>query len=83
VYFLIVGLWSLFPSVTLKKTWILLAEALLQILELDGAKNIFKLIGDIAMVVNLERISRCEDRNELIGHVCVLFGDFVLAQAGS
>lgn len=38
------------------------------------------MIGDIAMVINIERISKCEDLNEAIGHVCVLFGDFTLAQ---
>lgn len=70
----------MFPTVSLKKTWVLLAEALLQILELDGAKKIFKMIGDIAMVINLDRINQCEDRNEVIGHICVLFGDFNMAQ---
>ena len=58
----------------------LLAEALLQILELDGAQKIFKMLGNIAMVINIERISKCEDLNEALGHVCVLFGDFTLAQ---
>jgi hypothetical protein len=32
------------------------------------------------MVMNLERIEQCEERNELIGHVSVLFNNFNLAQ---
>jgi WD repeat-containing protein 19 len=73
-------LWGLYPAVSNKKTWTLLAEALLQILQIDAAKKIFRIIGDIAMVTNLERILLCEDRQEMMGHICVLFGDFNLAQ---
>lgn len=73
-------IWSLCPAISSKKAWVLLAEALLQLLDLRAAKKIFRIIGDVGMVMNLERIEQREERNEQIGHICVLFGDFNLAQ---
>ena len=38
------------------------------------------MIGDVAMVYNLERILKCDEKFELIGHIFVILGNFSEAQ---
>ena len=73
-------MWALYPEVSSKKAWLLLAESLLQWLELNAAKRVFGMIGDVAMVYNLERILKCDEKFELIGHIFVILGNFSEAQ---
>ncbi|KAJ2993993.1 WD repeat-containing protein 19 [Globomyces sp. JEL0801] len=74
-------LWSLYPTVKSSTAWLMLAEALLKSLEVKAAKRIYRqILGDVGMVMNLERIEVVEERIELLGHIAVLFEDFNLAQ---
>jgi hypothetical protein len=73
-------LWGMYPQVSSKNAWLLVAEGLLKLLEIPAAKRIFRMIGDIRMVMNLERILKCEETFELQGHIFVILGDYNQAQ---
>lgn len=76
-----VDCWKYVPFITSKRPWTILAEALIENLEIKTSKRIYRnIIKDVGMVMNLERIEKCEERSELIGHVAVLFNNFNLAQ---
>lgn len=57
----------------------MLAETALQQLDVKFAKRIYRNLGDVAMVMNLDRLDSIEDRIELVGHIAVFFNEFTLA----
>lgn len=74
-------LFSLFPEFKARRCWTLVAETALSVLDLKTARRIYQqILSDAGMVITLNRLGAIEDRNELLGHVAVIFGDFDLAQ---
>ncbi|KAH6596396.1 hypothetical protein BASA50_005102 [Batrachochytrium salamandrivorans] len=75
------SIWQLYPTITSRQVWTMLAEAALHSLDISTAKRVYcQMIGNAGMVMNLARIGAIEEQSELQGHVAVIFGDFNAAQ---
>ncbi|KAJ1537325.1 WD repeat-containing protein 19 [Nowakowskiella sp. JEL0078] len=74
-------LWSCLEHITSKKSWVMVTEAALQILDVATALRVYReVLGNAGMVLTLQELQEIEDRNLLKGHIAVLFGDYNLAQ---
>ncbi|KAL5037819.1 hypothetical protein RTP6_005194 [Batrachochytrium dendrobatidis] len=74
-------IWKLFPKVSSRQAWAMLAEAALHSIDVPTAKRVYRqMLGDAGMMMNLLRIEAVEELTELQGHIAVIFGDFNLAQ---
>ncbi|MEW5318051.1 MAG: hypothetical protein WDW38_009304 [Sanguina aurantia] len=63
--------------------WQQLGGAALEILDLDMAIAAHRMLGDASMVLSLERVKPCEDKNLRAAHVLVLLEkDYDIAQVG-
>ena len=75
-------LWSMKSVILSRKAWTLVAESALRALDLIFAKRIYReILTDAGMVMTLESIDKCQELNELCGHIATLFKEFDLAQS--
>ncbi|KAJ8599437.1 hypothetical protein CTAYLR_008001 [Chrysophaeum taylorii] len=60
--------------------WLALSGKAMEVMEVDLAIRVYRQLGDAGMVVGLERIVHCEDKNLLAGHILLLFSNYGAAQ---
>lgn len=63
-----------------KECWNALSKEALKQLEIDLALNVFRQLGDTAMVLSLEKMLYIEEKNLLAGHVALLFQEYDTAE---
>ncbi|KXJ24489.1 WD repeat-containing protein 19 [Exaiptasia diaphana] len=72
--------WNAAKALDSKEHWIELGKTAIKHLELDLAIKVYRKIGDVAMVLSLEKIKDVEDRNLLSGYVAMFLEDYNTAQ---
>jgi WD repeat-containing protein 19 len=74
-------IWSLVPVITTTRSWVMLADNALFVLDIATAKRIYRqILGNAGMVMTLEELEWIDDRNLIAGHVSALIGNVSLAQ---
>ncbi|XP_007496615.1 WD repeat-containing protein 19 isoform X2 [Monodelphis domestica] len=72
--------WELCKILNDQDTWNELARACLHHMEVEFAIRVYRTIGNVGMVMSLEKIKGIEDHNLLAGHLAMFTNDFSLAQ---
>jgi WD repeat-containing protein 19 len=72
--------WEIALQLNNRSLWLALSGKSMEHLDIGLAVQVYRDIGDAAMVQSLERIKRIEDRQLLSGHVHLLFSQFEEAQ---
>ncbi|XP_031560697.1 WD repeat-containing protein 19-like [Actinia tenebrosa] len=72
--------WSIAKTLDSKLEWVELAKKAVQHLDLELAIKVYRKIGDVAMVLSLEKIKGLEDKNLLSGYVAMFLEDYSTAQ---
>jgi hypothetical protein len=66
-----------FTSGLSKKTWVIIGELALKSLDFKTSKRVYQqILNEAGMYLTICRIEKIEDRNELLGHIAVIFEDF-------
>ncbi|GCB62944.1 hypothetical protein scyTo_0007313 [Scyliorhinus torazame] len=60
--------------------WTEFARACLHHMEVEFAIRVYRMIGNVGMVISLEQVKGIEDHNLLAGHLAMFTNDFNLAQ---
>ena len=80
-YGLFDNIWAQTDYIKSRRVWTALAETALGFLDLHFAARIYQqILSDAGVAITIDRIQNLEDRNELLGHIAVVFKDFDLAQ---
>ncbi|XP_042197361.1 WD repeat-containing protein 19 [Callorhinchus milii] len=72
--------WEICKLLKDPSTWNELARACLHHMEVEFAIRVYRMIGNVGMVISLEQIKGIEDHNLLAGHLAMFTNDFNLAQ---
>lgn len=73
--------WNIAMILKNADTWRQLGQAALEVLEVELAMAAYRFLGDASMVMSLEGLMGCEDRNLLGAHILVLMEqDFKVAE---
>ncbi|KAK3739122.1 hypothetical protein QZH41_010524, partial [Actinostola sp. cb2023] len=72
--------WTAAKVLDSKPEWTELGKRAIQHLDLDLAIKVYRKVGDVAMVLSLEKIKGLEDRNLLSGYVAMFLEDYNTAQ---
>jgi WD repeat-containing protein 19 len=74
-------LWQAANEIKSRRVWTAIAETALELLDLSSAARIYQqILSDANVAITIDRIRKIEDRNEVLGHIAVIFKDFDLAQ---
>jgi WD repeat-containing protein 19 len=63
-----------------KECWAALSKEAMRQLDIDLSINVYRQMGDAAMVLALEKILAIEEKNLLAGHIALLFGEYDTAE---
>uniref|UniRef100_A0AAQ5ZYZ6 Anaphase-promoting complex subunit 4 WD40 domain-containing protein n=1 Tax=Amphiprion ocellaris TaxID=80972 RepID=A0AAQ5ZYZ6_AMPOC len=72
--------WDLCKSAGSKDDWAELGKACLVHMEVELAIQVYRMNGNVGMVLSLQDIQGIEDKNLLAGHLAMFLGDYNLAQ---
>ncbi|KAF7656695.1 hypothetical protein LDENG_00037970 [Lucifuga dentata] len=72
--------WDLCKSAGSGTDWAEMGRACLVHMEVDLAIRVYRMSGNVGMVLSLQSIQGTEDRNLLAGHLAMFLGDYNLAQ---
>ncbi|XP_076021576.1 WD repeat-containing protein 19 [Genypterus blacodes] len=72
--------WDLCKSAGSAKDWVEIGRACLVHMEVELAIQVYRMSGNVGMVLSLQSIQGIEDRNLLAGHLAMFLGDYNLAQ---
>ncbi len=74
-------LWEASKEIKSRRVWTAVAETALELLDLNVAARIYQqILSDASVAITIDRLRNIEDRNELLGHIAVIFKNFDLAQ---
>ncbi|XP_069781014.1 WD repeat-containing protein 19 isoform X4 [Narcine bancroftii] len=72
--------WDVCKILSDPTAWTELARACLHHMEVEFAVRIYRMVGNVGMVISLEQIKGLEDHNLLAGHLAMFANEFNLAQ---
>ena len=72
--------WAICEIMKDKESWLELAKASLEKLEVDFAVRVYRQLNDVSLVWSLDEIKDIEDKKLLSGHIAMMLGDYQLAQ---
>uniref|UniRef100_A0A3B5B1S0 WD repeat-containing protein 19 n=1 Tax=Stegastes partitus TaxID=144197 RepID=A0A3B5B1S0_9TELE len=72
--------WDLCKSAGSKADWAELGKACLVHMEVELAIQVYRMSGNVGMVLSLQDIQGIEDKSLLAGHLAMFLGDYNLAQ---
>ncbi|XP_066931056.1 WD repeat-containing protein 19-like isoform X2 [Clytia hemisphaerica] len=72
--------WTICEKLKTPEHWEMLAEVATRQLDINFAIRVYRHIGNVSMVIYLEKLKKMEDKNLLAGYVAMTLKDFNLAQ---
>jgi WD repeat-containing protein 19 len=72
--------WELAHTLGQRDVLTTLGDLSLRLLDVDTALRVYRKLGDVSMVLELQRLLKVEDRKLLAGNVALMLGDHALAQ---
>jgi WD repeat-containing protein 19 len=72
--------WQAALKLDKRQFWLALSGKAMELLQMDLACRVYRQLGDAGMVMALQEMDQCEDKDLLAGHVSLLFCDYMRAQ---
>ena len=72
--------WNICQALDDKDAWKQFAEVAAKYMDVELAIRVYRKLGDVGMVLSLEKIKNLEDKNLLAGNIAMFLGDFSTAQ---
>ncbi len=72
--------WSICELLNDTESWKKFAEEAVSNLDIELAIQVYRKLGDVAMVLSLDQVKNMEDKNLLAGNIAMCLGDFATAQ---
>lgn len=72
--------WELAHALGTKEVLLELGKLALSLLDVETALRVYRKLGDVSVVLELQKLVTLEDRNLLAGNVALMLGDYGLAQ---